>query len=88
MEDLSAHIHIEETLDLVRLEASITAEESNRLARAFDRAKLFAPTRAHPEMPDPPYETVADFMAAPLDHLLDLFRRWPGDGLTPIPEME
>ncbi|KAJ6114014.1 hypothetical protein N7523_007331 [Penicillium sp. IBT 18751x] len=88
MEELLAHIHVEETLDLVQLESAITAEESDRLARAFDRAKWFAPTRAHPDLPDPPYETVADFVAAPLDHLWDLFRRWPGDGLTPIPEMD
>ncbi|GAI34674.1 unnamed protein product, partial [marine sediment metagenome] len=45
-------------------------------------------TRAHPELPDPPYETVAGLITAPLDHLLDLFRRWPGDDLTSIPDME
>jgi hypothetical protein len=88
MEDLSAHVHIEETRDLVKLEGAIIAEESERLARSFDRTKLFAPTRAHPGLPDRPYETVAELMAAPLDHLLDLFRRWPEDGLTPIPDLE
>jgi hypothetical protein len=88
MEDLSAHVHNEETRDLVKLEATITAEESDRLARSFDRTKRFSPTRAHPELPDPPYETVAGLMTAPLDHLLDLFRRWPGDDLTSIPDME
>jgi hypothetical protein len=88
MEDLSAHVHIEETRDLVKLEGAIIAEESERLARSFHRTKLFAPTRAHPNLHGRPYETVAELMAAPLDHLLDLFRRWPEDGLTPIPDLE
>lgn len=88
MEDLSAHIHIKETRDLVKLEGAITAEESQRLARSFDRTKFFAPTRAHPGLPDRPYVTAAALIAAPLDRLQDLFQRWPDDGLIPIPDLE
>lgn len=85
MDDLAAHIHTEETLDLVKLESSITDEESQRLARSFNRTKWFAPTRAHPTLPDrPPYETAAALLAAPLDHLQDLFRRWPDPELYPV----
>jgi len=88
MDDLSAHIHTKETRDLVKLEGAVTAEESERLARSFDRTKMFAPTRAHPELPDPPYETVASLLAAPLDHLQNLFRRWPEAEFTPSPDRE
>lgn len=65
-------------MDLVKLENAVTAEESERLAQSFGRTKFFAPTRAHPGLPDrPPYETVMGLLMAPLDRLQDLFRRWP-----------
>lgn len=78
MDDLRAHANTEETMDLVKLENAVTAEESERLARSFGRTKYFAPTRAHPDMPDrPPFETAVGLLMAPLDKLQDLFRRWP-----------
>jgi hypothetical protein len=89
MDDLAAHIHTEETLDLVRLESAITSEESQRLARRFARTKWFAPTRAHPSLPDrSPYEAATALIAAPLDHLQDFFRRWPDPELYPTPGPE
>ncbi|KAJ5987778.1 hypothetical protein N7481_002988 [Penicillium waksmanii] len=92
MDDLAAHIHTEETLDLVKLESAITLEESQRLARQFARTKWFAPTRAHPSLPDrspcSPYETATALIAAPLDHLQDLFRRWPDPELYPTTDPE
>jgi hypothetical protein len=88
-DDLAAHIHTEETLDLVKLESAITAEESQRLARWFARSKWVAPTRAHPSLPDrSPYEMATALIAAPLDHLQDLFRRWPDPELYPTPGPE
>lgn len=78
MDDLKACARTEETMDLVKLENAVTAEESERLARSFGRTKYFAPTRAHSSMPDrPPYETAVGLLTAPLDQLQDLFRRWP-----------
>lgn len=89
MDDLKEHIHTEETMDLVKLENAVTAEESERLAQSFGRTKLFAPTRAHPELPDrPPYETAMGLLMAPLDHLQDLFRRWPEGEMNPEAEVE
>lgn len=89
MDDLAAHIHTEETLDLVKLESAITSEESQRLARWFARTKWFAPTRAHLSLPDrSPYETASALIAAPLDHLQDLLRRWPDPELYLTPGSE
>lgn len=86
MDDVKAHAHTEETMDLVKLENAVTAEESERLARSFGRTKYFAPTRAHPELPDrPPYATAVGLLTAPLDQLQDLFRRWP-ESVSPDPE--
>ncbi|EPS31676.1 hypothetical protein POX_d06131 [Penicillium oxalicum] len=77
MDDLASHAHVEESKDLVKLEGAITAEESKRLAKSFGRTKWFAPTRAHPNLPASPYPTVSSLMAAPKDHLVDIFRKWP-----------
>lgn len=89
MDELRAHIHnTEETMDLVKLENAVTAEESHRLAQSFGRTKFFAPTRAHPSMPDrPPYATAGALLTAPIDHLQDMFRRWP-EGEFSLEEME
>lgn len=89
MDELRAHVHnTEEMMDLVKLENAVTAEESQRLAQSFDRTKSFAPTRAHPSMPDrPPYATLGTLLTAPVDHLQDLFRRWP-EGEFSLEEME
>ena len=75
MDDVATHVHRKETVDLVKLENAITSEESERLARQFDRTKIFAPTRAHPDRS--PFDTAVALMMAPLDHVQDLFRRWP-----------
>ncbi|RMJ25297.1 hypothetical protein PHISP_03829 [Aspergillus sp. HF37] len=89
MSVLSNHISDEETVDLVKLEEAITPEESDRLARSFSRTKMFVPSRSHPSAPNkPPYETAVGLMTAPLDHLADLFRKWPDEALTPNPSME
>ncbi|KAJ5777623.1 HHE domain protein [Penicillium odoratum] len=84
MGDLAIHVNHEE-VDLINLESSITGEQSRRLAASFDRTKHFVPTRAHPSAPDrPPYQTVVGLITAPLDHLQDLFRKWPeSDEIVP-----
>ncbi|KAG0302444.1 hypothetical protein BGZ98_007489 [Dissophora globulifera] len=79
--DLSDHIKHEEQEDLVALEAALTEADSQELLDSFNRTKFFAPTRSHPSAPDkPPFETVAGLLAAPIDHLRDLFSKFPKDG--------
>lgn len=76
--DLSAHIRKEEEEDLVQLEKGLTQNDSAQLSTNFERTKMFAPTRSHPMAPDkPPFETVAGLMAAPMDKLADIFRKFP-----------
>lgn len=85
MTDLFQHIDEEETIDFVKLESAITSKESDRLARSFGRTKMFVPTRSHPSAPNkPPFETVVGLLTAPMDHLADLFRKWPEE-ITPNP---
>ncbi|ODA75791.1 hypothetical protein RJ55_08679 [Drechmeria coniospora] len=75
--DLKKHIKEEEEEHLVALEAAIEETHSEKLAKSFERTKLFMPTRSHPNAPDkPPFETVVGLMTAPLDKLSDLFRKF------------
>lgn len=82
MSDLDQHIKEEESEDLPALEKVISIEESRDLSRSFRRTKMFIPTRSHPLAPDkPPFETAVGLMTAPIDHLGDLFRRFPKEWL-------
>ncbi|EXK79652.1 hypothetical protein FOQG_15787 [Fusarium oxysporum f. sp. raphani 54005] len=70
----------EEKLDLPALEQSLKAqgEEMEFLARRFDHTKKFVPTRSHPRAGEkPPFETVMGLMAAPMDKLADMLRKFP-----------
>ncbi|KAF9331264.1 hypothetical protein BG006_005869 [Podila minutissima] len=76
--DLSEHIKEEEEQDLVLLEKALEEADSEDLLQSFNRAKMFAPTRSHPSAPDkPPFENVVGLLAAPIDHLKDLFSKFP-----------
>jgi hypothetical protein len=78
MQVLNEHIEEEERDDLPTLEKAIPNHESEALARSFRRTKAFVPTRSHPSSPNtPPFETVVALLAAPLDRLMDIFRRFP-----------
>lgn len=78
MERLNKHIEEEEDEDLASLESVIQPEESESLARKFERTKMFVPTRAHPNAPkDPAFESVVSFLEAPIDKLQDMLRRFP-----------
>ncbi|KAL3474262.1 hemerythrin HHE cation binding domain-containing protein [Aspergillus californicus] len=86
MQDLSEHIKEEESHDLPKLEDALTAERSEELATSFGRTKMFVPSRSHPSAPDkPPFETAVGLMTAPIDHLADLFRKWPRTSGMPNP---
>lgn len=77
---LGQHIKEEETDDLVALEKALPDGDSVDLAKSFDRTKMFVPTRSHPSSPDrPPFETVMGLMAAPIDKVMDMFRKFPKD---------
>jgi hemerythrin superfamily protein len=78
MKNLSEHIKEEEEDHMPVLEKALTEEESEKLHKSFQRSKMFAPTRSHPNAPDkPPFETVAGLIAAPLDKLRDMFNKFP-----------
>lgn len=78
MSDLSKHIEEEEKDDLPSLERALAVDESADLARSFERTKMFVPSRSHPRVPNrPPFETLAGLLAAPIDRLGDLFRKFP-----------
>ncbi|KXG48474.1 uncharacterized protein PGRI_023440 [Penicillium griseofulvum] len=78
MEGLAQHMQDEETNDLVILEESLTSDESEKLVESLNRTKIFVPSRSHSYgLERPRYETAVGLLSAPLDHLQDLFRRWP-----------
>ena len=86
MNDLAEHIKEEETTDLPALEAVLSSDDSEKLAKSFSRTKAFIPSRSHLVAPSkPPFETVAGFMAAPLDHLGDLLRKFPDENISTTP---
>ena len=78
--DLKQHIREEEEEDLPKLEQAVSGDESRQLAKSFQRTKKFVPTHSHPSAPDkPPFETVVGLLSAPLDKLMDAFKRFPKD---------
>ncbi|OOF92541.1 hypothetical protein ASPCADRAFT_133544 [Aspergillus carbonarius ITEM 5010] len=86
MSDLTQHIKEEEAEDLPQLEAALSPEDSESYAKSFARTKMFVPSRSHPSAPDkPPFETAVGLLTAPIDHLADLFRKWPHDTTMPNP---
>ncbi|CAF1534895.1 unnamed protein product [Rotaria sordida] len=80
VEFLISHVTGEEQNDYPKLENAITPEESDSLARSYERTKMFVPTRSHPSAPNkPPFETVVGLLTAPIDKLRDLFSKFPDD---------
>jgi hypothetical protein len=68
------------------LEKTLDQGDSENHTKKFMRTKKFIPTRSHPSAPDkPPFETVAGLMAAPIDHLADLFRKFPEESRSQLP---
>ncbi|KAI1766292.1 hemerythrin HHE cation binding domain-containing protein [Hypoxylon sp. FL1150] len=78
--NLKKHMEEEESEDLPALDKSLSADDSASLAASFERTKMFVPTRSHPSAPDrPPFETVVGLMTAPIDKVMDAFRKFPKD---------
>jgi hypothetical protein len=78
MADHCQHIAEKGNDDLLDLEQALALDESVELARSFGRTKMFVPIRSHPRAPNrPPFETVMGLLAAPIDRLGNLFRKFP-----------
>ena len=74
------HIKDEEEQDLVLLEDNLERDKTEQIGRSFQRTKHFVPTHSHPSAPDkPPFETAVGLLAAPVDKLMDLFKKFPKD---------
>ncbi|KAL2760990.1 hypothetical protein ACRALDRAFT_2093872 [Sodiomyces alcalophilus JCM 7366] len=77
---LSKHIEEEESRDLPALEAAMEPGDSETMSKSFERTKMFVPTRSHPSAGEsPPFETAMGLLAAPMDRIADMFRKFPQD---------
>jgi predicted metal-dependent hydrolase len=81
MDVLHHHIEHEKDEDMPRLEGLLPREESEALARTFQRTKNIVPTRSHPTAPTEwAFESLTALMAAPIDRFRDLVTRdWPDE---------
>jgi len=85
---LSEHIKQEEERDLPALESALqsSSQDSGSLAKSFGRTKAFVPSRSHPSAGEnPPFETVMGLLTAPIDHIADIFRKFPENTVSPNP---
>ncbi|KAI4622145.1 hypothetical protein J4E83_004885 [Alternaria metachromatica] len=87
---LKVHIAEEEGSDLPALEAALSSAEnrgnSESLAKNFARTKMFVPSRSHPSAGENPYfEGPMGMLAAPIDHIADIFRKFPEGTVSPNP---
>ncbi len=85
---LLAHIEEEEKRDLPALESALEAVsgESENMAKRFGRTKAFVPSRSHPSAGENPYfESAMGMLAAPIDHIADIFRKFPEETSSPNP---
>ena len=87
---LSAHIEEEEHKDLPALESALTmaeaAGESEKMAKKFDMTKAFVPSRSHPSAGENPYfESAMGMLAAPIDRIADIFRKFPEEKPSSTP---
>lgn len=87
VDNLKKHIEGEEQHDLPALENVLSPQQSASISRAFDRRKIFAPSRAHAWAGSEggAFETVAGLFAAPIDHLADMLRKQPDHTISPNP---
>ncbi|KAK5130446.1 hypothetical protein LTR08_002010 [Meristemomyces frigidus] len=88
MARLSSHIEEEERDDLPALEKALSghAGVSESLAKKFGTTKALVPSRSHPKAGEhPPFETVVGALAGPIDHVADVFRKFPDNKISPNP---
>jgi hypothetical protein len=78
MSNLHHHIGHEKTEDMPRLEGLISREESEKIARSFQRTKGIVPTRSHPAAPTEFYaESLVGLLTMPIDRMQDWLRDFP-----------
>lgn len=86
--ELEHHIEDEESQDLPDLEKALNSRpirgssdgDSESLAKRFERTKAFVPSRSHPSAGENPwFESAVGMLAAPIDRIADLFRKFPDD---------
>ncbi|KAM0277594.1 hypothetical protein ACHAQH_005713 [Verticillium albo-atrum] len=85
---LAEHIKEEERDDMPALEQALSQAkgESESMATSFGRTKAFVPSRSHPSAGEhPPFETVMGLLTAPIDHVADIFRKFPNNTVSPNP---
>lgn len=85
---LSEHIREEEERDMPALEQKLQQDpgRSESMAKSFGRTKAFVPSRSHPAAGEhPPFETAMGLLTAPLDHVADIFRKFPDATISPNP---
>ncbi|KAI0812926.1 hypothetical protein GGR55DRAFT_687837 [Xylaria sp. FL0064] len=85
---LSHHIKDEESHNLSALESALQSDktQSESLATSFGRTKAFVPSRSHPSAGEhPPFETAMGLLTAPIDHIADIFRKFPDKTISPNP---
>jgi hypothetical protein len=85
---LAEHIKEEESRDLPALESALESSkgESESMGKKFGRTKAFVPSRSHPSAGEhPPFETAMGLLTAPIDHIADLFRKFPDKTISPDP---
>jgi len=78
MTDLHKHIEHESQEDMPRLEAKLSQEESEAIAKSFMRTKWFVPTKSHPDTPKGGWaEGLVGLLAAPIDKLRTAMESFP-----------
>ena len=88
---LAKHMKDEESIDMPALESALSTKEggsdaSEAMSTSFGRTKAFVPSRSHPSAGEhPPFETVMGLLTAPIDHVADLFRKFPDKTISPNP---
>jgi hypothetical protein len=88
---LSQHIKEEEGHDIPALEQTLATDHnytgvSESLAKTFGRTKMLVPSRSHPSAGEnPPFESVMGLLTAPIDHIADIFRKFPDKTISPNP---
>jgi hypothetical protein len=80
MDNLHHHIEHEKNEDMPRLEGLISRQESEAIAKSFQRTKGIVPTRSHPAAPTEFYaESIVGLLTMPIDRMRDWLRDFPNE---------
>jgi hypothetical protein len=80
MDNLHHHIEHEKNEDMPRLEGLISRQESEAIARSFQRTKGIVPTRSHPAAPTEFYaESIVGLLTMPIDRMRDWLKDFPDE---------